>query len=427
MGPKVFTSPEIEIAVSIGFCTLLRQSAGGRAPARGTAWLAWALAAACLLLAAGSFVAGSRNHHSLATLLTSVGWNAVLGVSFSAVGALIVTQRPRNRMGWIFCAVGLSEGLVGFAYEYAVYVLATDPGAAPGGNLASWVNQWAWAPGAGLLLTFVPLLFPDGRLPSPRWRPLAWLSAVPIVLVCGLVAPLLWPLRGPALLDTGEAPPGAFPAAADLLLTVAPLLMLACGVACVAALLLRFRRALGVERLQLKWLLFATAVTVAGAIVTRPGESGQRDLLLLVATPLFAAIPVAAAIAILRHRLYDIDRLINRTLVYGLLSAVLGLAYAGMVLVVSQLFGGVTRDPPSWAVAAATLAVAALFQPARRRIQTAVDRRFSRRRYDTARTIDAFSTRLRDQVDLQTLSAELLAVVEQTMQPTRASLWLRPR
>jgi hypothetical protein len=403
--------------------------AGGRAPARGTAWLAWALAAACLLLAAGSFVTGWRNHHSLEMLLTSVGWNAVLGVSFSAVGALIVTQRPRNRMGWIFCAVGLSEGLVGFAYEYAVYVLVTDPGAAPGGDLASWVSQWAWAPGAGLLLTFVPLLFPDGRLPSPRWRPLAWLSAVPIVLVCGLGAPLLWPLRGPALLDTAEVPPGAIPAAAELLLTLTPLLMLACGVACVAALLLRFRRALGVERQQLKWLLSATAVTVAGAIVTRPGEGegGQRDLVLLAATPLFAAIPVAAAIAILRHRLYDIDRLLNRTLVYGLVTVLLAGVYAGLVLGVSQLFGGVTRDPPSWAVAGATLAVAALFQPARRRIQTAVDRRFSRRRFDTARTIDAFSTRLRDQVDLQTLSAELLAVVEQTMQPTRASLWLRSR
>jgi hypothetical protein len=135
---------------------------------------------------------------------------------------------------------------------------------------------------------------------------------------------------------------------------------------------------------------------------------------------------VAAGIAILRYRLYDIDRLINRTLVYGLLTAVLGLGYAGAVLVLGQLFGGVTEDPPSWAVASATLAVAALFQPARRHVQRVVDRRFNRRKYDAAKTVEGFSTRLRDQVDLDTLTAELLGVVNQTMQPTRSSLWLRP-
>jgi hypothetical protein len=401
--------------------------AGGGPPGRAAARLAWGLCAVCLLLAAGSFLVGSRNHESLETLLTSVGWNAVLGVSFPVVGALIVTHRPRNRMGWIFCAVGCSEVLVAFAWEYGVYGLVTAPGAVPGAPLASWVNLWAWAPGAGLLLTFVPLLFPDGRLPSRRWRPLAWLSALPIALVCGVVAPLTWPLRGPALLGTGgEEPTGLAASVAAPLLGLAPLLLLACGVACVAALLLRFRRARGTERQQLKWLLYATAITVAGAIVTRPGQSPQRDLLLLAATPLFAAVPVAAGIAILRHRLYDIDRLVNRTLVYGLLTVMLGLAYGGLVLGVGQLSGGVAGDPPSWAVAGATLAVAAVFQPARRRVQTAVDRRFSRRRYDTARTIEAFSARLRDQIDLQTLSAELLAVADRTMEPVSLSLWLRP-
>jgi hypothetical protein len=274
-----------------------------------------------------------------------------------------------------------------------------------------------WAPGVGLLFTFVPLLFPDGRLPSGRWRPVAWLSAVAVALTCVLPAALLWPLSGPALLayDAGE-PLGAGP---QLVLGAALLLLALCGLACVTALFVRFRRAHGIERQQLKWFLFASVVT--GAVVIE-GQEGSRLLFL----PLAASIPVAVGIAILRYRLYEIDRLINRTLVYGLLTATLGLGYAGIVLLLGQLFGGIGGEPPSWAVATATLTVAALFQPARRRIQAAVDRRFNRRRYNTAKTIQAFSTRLRDQLDLNTLSIELLAVVDQTMEPTRVSLWLRP-
>jgi hypothetical protein len=202
--------------------------------------------------------------------------------------------------------------------------------------------------------------------------------------------------------------------------------MLGCGLACLAALLLRFRRARGIQRQQLKWLLFACAVTIAILLVVQPNTSSEWKLGMLLALPFYPAVPVAAGVAILRYRLYDIDRIINRTLVYGLLTALLGLGYAGMVLLLGQVFGGVTSDPPSWAVAGATLAVAALFQPARRRIQAAVDRRFNRRRYDAARTVEAFSARLREQIDLDTLSAELLAVVHQTMEPARASLWLRP-
>jgi hypothetical protein len=196
----------------------------------------------------------------------------------------------------------------------------------------------------------------------------------------------------------------------------------------VVALLMRFRRSRGVERQQLKWFTFAGTVTFAGLIlIVTPSQAGWiGPIYLLVSLPLLLSMPVAAGVAILRYRLYDIDRLINRTLVYGLLTAMLGLGYAGIVLALGQLSGGVTSDPPSWAVAGATLAVAAVFQPARRRIQRAVDRRFNRRRYNAARTVEAFSRRLRDEVDLDTLSAELLTVVDQTMQPTTASLWLRP-
>jgi hypothetical protein len=191
---------------------------------------------------------------------------------------------------------------------------------------------------------------------------------------------------------------------------------------------LRFRRARGGERQQLKWFAYAGAVTVAGLVLLLfPSQYGWiGPVSPLVTVPILVSMPVAAGVAILKYRLYDIDRIINRTLVYGLLTAILGGVYAGIVLVLGQLFGGIGDSPASWAVAGATLSVAALFQPARRRIQAVVDRRFNRRRYDAARTVEAFSRRLRDQIELDTLSAELLTVVDQTMQPTAVSLWLSP-
>jgi hypothetical protein len=345
-------------------------------------------------------------------------------MSFPLVGAVIATHRPGNPLGWIFLVIGVSTGLVVFGYEYASYVFRTVPGTAPGGGLAVWVSQWAWAPGLGLLLTFVPLLFPDGRLPSRRWRPVAWLSAIPIVVIPVSTAVALWSWRGPALLD----PNGVSQGMGDLgvILNFAPyILMLGCGLACLTALLLRFRRARGIERQQLKWLLFASAITITILLVVRPNTSNEWKLGMLLALPLVPSVPVAAGVAILRYRLYEIDRIINRTLVYGLLSAILGLGYAaGSLLFI--LMTGVGSGPPSWLVAAATLAAAAVFRPARRRIQAAVDRRFNRRRYNAATTIEAFSARLRDEVDLDTLTAELLAVVDQTMQPTHVSCWLRP-
>jgi hypothetical protein len=180
-----------------------------------------------------------------------------------------------------------------------------------------------------------------------------------------------------------------------------------------------------VERQQLKWFTYAATLMVLFTVLSDYllPQSGVVDALYGLVV---ALVPVAAGVAILRYRLYDIDRLINRTLVYTLLSAILGLVYAGVVLILGQVFGGVTQDPPTWAVAGATLTVAALFQPARHRIQAVVDRRFNRRKYDAAKTIQAFSTRLRDEIDLDTLSIELLAVVDQTMESTRVSLWLRP-
>ena len=188
--------------------------------------------------------------------------------------------------------------------------------------------------------------------------------------------------------------------------------------AAIVSLVVRFRRSHGVERQQLKWFTYAGALVLLAPL--------SNALIGNVSYVLVLALPVAVGVAVLRYRLYDIDRLINRTVVYGLLTALLAGVYAGVVLVLGQLFGGIGGQPPSWVVAGATLAVAAMFQPARRRIQAVVDRRFNRRKYDAARTVEAFSVRLRDEVDLDALSAELLAVVDQTIQPTRASLWLRP-
>jgi hypothetical protein len=395
------------------------QDSGPGRLGRATAPVAWALCAVCAALATLGLVFGAWNYAAPATYGHEVVPGALLALSFPFVGALIATHRPRNPLGWVFCTVGLSQSLVTFAGEYGTYALAGAPGSLPGGDLALWASGWAWAPGAGCLITF------DGRLPSRRWRPVAWASALPIVLIPAIVATASWSRRGPALLTEDDQ--ALFGTAVATVVSWAFWLMLVCGLACVAAPLIRFRRSRGIERQQLKWFVSATVVTVAVFSVTSMGGTTQQDLVLLLALPLVPSIPVAAGIAILRYRLYEIDRLINRTLSYGLLTTILGLGYAGTVLALGQLFGGVTEDPPSWAVAGATLAVAALFQPLRHRVQAAVDRRFNRRRYDAARTIEAFSTRLRDQVDLDTLSSELLEVVDRTMEPSQVSLWLQAR
>jgi hypothetical protein len=389
--------------------------------------LAWLLFLMCLGLAGLAIVLAVKRDRSLGELVADILPAVTWTIAFSLVGAVIAARRPRHRLGWIFCTVGLSHGLVTFANEYAVHALWTAPGSLPAGPFMAWLTSWVWAGSTPVVLTFVSLLFPDGRLPSPRWRPVAWLSAVPIALLCGPIAILYWPLRGPALVDpqTFNTPtPGALAVLSPLVGS----LMLLCGLACALALLLRFRRARGVERQQLKWFVFAAAVTfIAWWGLDQLGAHGvQLGLAGVLTVFLSAAIPAAAGIAIVRYRLYDIDRIINRTLVYGLLTALLGAGYAGAVLVLGQVFGGIGAEPPSWAVAGVTLAVAALFQPARRRIQQAVDRRFNRRRHDAAKTIEAFSSRLRDDIDLDSLSAELVAVADQTMEPTTLSLWLRP-
>jgi hypothetical protein len=345
--------------------------------------------------------------------------------AFMGVGAVIVAHRPGNAVGWIFSAIGLLTATGVVAAEYAAYVSRTRPGSAPGMVLAAAYNSWWWYPTLALVLVFTPLLFPTGRLLSARWRPVAVAAAVgtATIIALSVLQPTFQDEDHPVRNPIGIA--GIPDPEAGALGAVLFGLLLLCSVAAVLSVVLRFRRSRGVERQQLKWFTYAAALMGVFLLLADYlfPQSFVVELLYGLAV---ALVPVAAGVAVLRYRLYDIDRLVNRTLVYGALTALLGAGYAGAVLVLGQLSGGVGRDPPSWAVAGATLAVAALFQPARRRTQAVVDRRFNRRKYDAAETIQAFSSRLRDQIDLDTLAAELIAVVDQTMEPTRVSLWLRP-
>jgi hypothetical protein len=343
----------------------------------------------------------------------------------ATVGAVLASRRPAHPVGWLLLALGLSLGLTAAAAQYLTWGLLVSPGALPFARPVA-LSYSAIGFTALVLLGFLLLLTPTGSLPSPRWRwPARVMAVTPAVLV------LVVTLAGGPLDPRYEATGGPFDlrghGGALLVANQAALAVTTLGVMAAAASLVgRFRSARGVERLQLRWLALAAAlVGLAGAAVLAGlaiGVPGAETLLSVAVGWCLVVLPVATGAAVLRYRLYDVDRIISRTLAYGLLTLVLGGGYAAVALVLGQLLG---RDS-SLAVAGATLAVAALFQPARRRVQQAVDRRFNRRRHDAARIIEDFGGRLRDQVDLDTLTAEVLAVATRTMQPTRASLWLRP-
>jgi hypothetical protein len=343
-----------------------------------------------------------------------------LDVPYALVGVLICARQPWNRIGWLLVVGGLANG------GYVAVMYATHGRQQLAELPVTWMTGWLFWLTAFITLMFLLLLYPTGRLLSRRWRPVVW--AVAAWGILGLAAMVLNPeLADPGFWDPvgGRGLGGQFATKAtesDVALGwLLVLLALVLAATALVSLVVRFRRARGVERQQLKWLVYGWGLSAAAnTLVPVSWAAGILPWLIN------WAVAIAIAVAILRYRLYEIDRLINRTLVYGLLTALLGAVYAGAVLVLGQLFGGLGGEPPSWAVAGATLAVAALFQPARRRIQAVVDRRFNRRRYDAARTVEAFSLRLRDQVELDTLSAELLTVVDQTMQPTAVSLWLSP-
>jgi hypothetical protein len=383
-------------------------------------WAAWATCGLTAVLVVAAIVVDFLPGLPQPLSLRIADWLfTAVAVPFAVVGALIVVHRPGNRLGGLLLIGALALGLERVAQELVQYGVA-HPGAVPALAWIGWVSNWAWVP-AILMLVLLPMLFPDGRPLSPRWWPLVW------GIVAGALVSLVGSMLFPGISDAPslQNPLGLSGTAGALLEQALLKLFLGLPVAAVAAavsLIVRFRRAHGVARQQLKWLAYAMGVLMVAPVIQDSwlgGWAAAADLAQW-------TIPAVIGVAILRYRLYEIDRLINRTLVYGLLTALLAGVYTGVVLVLGQLFGGVGTDLPSWAVAGATLAVAALFQPARRRIQAVVDRRFNRRKYNAAKTIEAFSVRLRDEVDLDTLSAELLGVVDQTMQPTTASLWLRP-
>jgi hypothetical protein len=377
-----------------------------------TRWLAWSMGLTSVGLSVAAVGLAARNGEGPAELVDNhhaVG--VVTAIGIAVLGAIIAGRKPGNPIGWLMSVAALLLGAFNFNQQYAPLAVTE---ALPLVGLSSWLATWTVLPGIAITITSSLQLFPDGRLPSPRWRPVAWVSAAAAAVPAVAMAVRAWPLRGPELAAVTFDHP-----ALAAIFGIGFQIVLALSVGSMAALVVRFRRSTGVERQQIKWFAYGAMI---GIPLGLPAQvPGWGPILELVQPLLLSA---GLGIGMFRHQLYDVDRVINRTLVYGLLTATLGLAYAvgslGFVIVT-----GAGSDPPSWLVAAATLAAAAVFRPARRRIQAAVDRRFNRRRYDAARTVEHFAARLRDQVDLTTLSAELLAVVDQTVQPTRAWLWLR--
>ncbi|MDP9319571.1 MAG: hypothetical protein M3P16_00575 [Chloroflexota bacterium] len=357
------------------------------------------------------------------TVFSDPALTAPRTLAAAVVAALIVWRRPGNAVGWVVAAVAITGAITTFAAQYAIRWRAV-PVDFPAGIWLAWLNQWLFFAEFLLLAGFVPLIFPTGRPLTPRWRPALVLMALATLAMSANGALTAGPMDGLAGRDN---PAGLIPAHLAGLL-VGPVVGLFFGVVllAVASLIVRFRRATGVERQQLKWLVYAVALVVLFSFTNSLAFlTGRASDVAAAATILsLALIPLAIGVALLRYRLYEIDVLINRTIVYAALSAVLVAAYVASVAAFQFLLSPFTSGSPI-AVAVSTLAVVALFQPVRTRIQNAVDRRFYRAKYDAARTLDAFAVRLRDEIDLEALRAELLDVVGQTIQPAHASLWLR--
>ena len=343
--------------------------------------------------------------------------------AFSAVGGLIARRRPENAIGWLLSFAGVTILFSVFAQEYAAAALLGPAPWLPFGEVFAWLSTWLWVIGSGGFMTSF-LLFPSGRLPSLRWRAALWAAGAWGVAVVA-AAVLIWPIRGPRLLTVSllDHPDARLLSGAS---SMGSLVLLVLGI---AALIVRFAGGGTIVRLQLKWLLSAVALMlflVAVSSLFRIDVAGEHDLLGLLNTLAVFGIPAAIGIAILKYRLYDIDVIINRTLVYTVLTAVLVGVYALGVLLFRTILDPVTGDNDI-AIAASTLAVATLFGPARRRIQSFIDRRFYRSRYDAQQTLEGFAQRLREEVDLDALSAEVVAVIGDTVQPAFAGVWLANR
>jgi hypothetical protein len=354
--------------------------------------------------------------------------NSLSALLFSTVGAVVGSRKPQNPVGWLLCLYGLANAVGHFSSQYAIYALLTRSDALPAGEAMAWVSSWILPPIIGLQV-FTFLLFPTGRLPGRRWRWLAWLTAA--FVVTGLIISA-FSFDANAALGPVQNPLGieGFSRIYDWIVLTLPTFLYA---AVAFSLFVRVRRAGGVERQQIKWFAYAVVATVVGITIAYAiPDTFDTPLwfdwvgyaLVVVTTP---AIPLSIGIAILRYRLYDIDRIINRTLVYGALTVTLALLYFGVVTATQAVFQGITGEDalPQLAVVASTLAIAAIFNPLRRRIQAFIDRGFYRRKYDAARTLEDLAAKLRNETDLGALRADILGVVRDTMQPEHASLWLR--
>jgi hypothetical protein len=409
--------------------------------ARAAFLLAWSLAglSAAMFVASVPLLVLARSAHIPSSWEANLTVGDLLGgvifLIFPLVGALIASRRPRNAIGWILLAEGLLWMFLGMTDYYGLYGVAR-PGSVPFPVGVAAVNNFMWVPAVGLLGTYVFLLFPDGRLPSRRWRPLAWLSGTVIVLVSILVGLTpgglqnLGGIRNPYALE-------GYPWLETVAYVVLPLLPL-CMLASVISLVMRYRRSRGEERQQIKWIAFAASfvgllylIAMVCAFIFPSGAWFQAgsplwlDLLGYAALSSFTLVPIAIGFAVLRYRLYDIDRIINRTLVYGALTVTLVAVYVGSVLSIQYALRGLTGSESQLAIVASTLLIAALFNPLRRRVQNFIDHSFYRRKYDAGRTLEVFSAKLRDERDIDTLNSELLSTVRETMQPEHVSLWLR--
>jgi uncharacterized membrane protein YhdT len=357
-------------------------------------------------------------------------------VFFSTVGAIVASRRRENLVGWLLCLYGLPQSISHFSAQYAIYALLAQPNSLPAGEAMAWVFSWLLPIIIGFSVFFI-LLFPTGRLPSRRWRWVTWLTVafvlVGVILGAFSSGPVdgLGPIRNPLGIE------GFSNVYTEILYTMVALVLL---VAAASSVFVRLRRAIGVERQQIKWFAYAAAATVMGLVLAYVipdlidvplwfERIGYTILLVLI-----PAMPISIGIAILKYRLYDIDLLINRTLVYGALTALLAAGYFGTImalqgignLVVQFPFRALIGQNSTLATVAATLAMAALFNPLRRRIQSFIDRRFYRRKYDAAKTLENFAAQLRDETDLEALRGDLIGAVRETMQPAHVSLWLRP-
>ncbi len=381
--------------------------------------LAWSVCGLSLALLACAVALAVLNGADV----EAISWPLVMTAS-TVVGGLVASRRPGNPVGWFFLGSAICLAFVAFASGYVTYGRLQAPGALPEAWVMAWFLSWMWVPGVLLLLCFVPLYFPDGRLVSRRWR---WLVRL-AVFFCAAGA-VYSALRPGEIQEEGIANPLGIEALrplVDLLDTLVFVLYFFLLFASAASLVVRFRRSGSVERQQIKWLALAALAIPVWFLTNAPVQAAAPNVFLVMDALVFALIPLAAGIAILRYRLYDVDVVINRALVYGSLTLTLALVYVGAVVGLQYFFRALTGGDSTLAVVASTLLIAALFNPLRRRVQGFIDRRFYRKKYDAAKTLAAFSARLRDETDLGTLNDDLVGLVRETMEPEHASLWLRP-